>query len=64
VKLQASLNQVSQFGKLSQLLVKETTYGWTYLQALSQLLAGPAQKLATIKATPQGMARITQVPPW
>ena len=30
MKLHASLNQVSQFGKLSQLLVKKPTYVWTY----------------------------------
>jgi hypothetical protein len=30
VKLHASFSQVSQFRKLSQLLVKKTTYVWTY----------------------------------
>jgi hypothetical protein len=36
VKLHPSFSQVSQFRKLSQLLVKKTTYVWTYSAATNE----------------------------
>jgi hypothetical protein len=39
VKLHASFSQVSQFRKLSQLLVKKTTYVWTYSTGITNMLA-------------------------
>jgi hypothetical protein len=45
VKLHASFSQVSQFRKLSQLLVKKATYVWTY-----SLTLGPPTRMLSFRS--------------